>query len=124
MTLLNEYRSVGAITKDDLNVLIVLLNPVAPHITEEIWTRIGNKGYLNQTSWPIYDEAKLVDDVVEIPVQFSGKVRGTLSVPVDISQEEVMKLVNEDPALKRYLEGKKIIKEIYVPGKILNIVAK
>ena len=121
MALLNDYYKAGSITRDDYRILLVLLNPVAPHITEELWSVMGFEGRLYQTSWPEYDEAKTVEQTVEVAVQVNGKVRTTIQLPKDISKEDAIAAGKE--ALASRLTGT-IVKEIYVPGRIINIVQK
>ncbi|MCI5972752.1 MAG: leucine--tRNA ligase [Anaerococcus sp.] len=122
MTLLNEMKSLGKITKKDFRTYITLLNPVAPHMTEELWEMMAYEGELNQTTWPSYDEDKLSFDSFEMPVQVNGKVRATVMMDKDASKEDAIKSAQEDNNIKSYIEGKEIRKIIYVPGKILNIV--
>lgn len=122
MTLLNEMRSLGSISKKDFKTYITLLNPVAPHMTEELWEMMNFEGELNQTSWPGYDENKLSFDTFEMPVQINGKVRATVTMSKDSSKEDALKLAYQDNNIKTYVEGKETKKIIYVPGKILNIV--
>lgn len=122
MTLLNEMKSLGKITKKDFKTYITLLNPVAPHMTEELWEMMAYEGELNQTSWPSYDEDKLSFDSFEMPVQINGKVRATVMMDKEASKEDAIKSAQEDNNIKSYIEGKEIRKIIYVPGKILNIV--
>lgn len=124
MTLINEFYDIGSITKDELKVFIILLNPIAPHITEEIWSLQGYEGMLNQAQWPTWDENKTIEDVIEIPVQINGKVRAKVNVPKDAEQPVVKIAVMNDDNVKMFTEGKKIVKEIFVPGKIFNIVVK
>lgn len=124
MSLLNEFYDHGSIKKDDLRTFLILLNPVAPHITEEIWQAIGLEGFLHESTWPKYDEEKIKDDVIEMPIQVNGKVRGTIKVSVDATQDEIREMAKEDKNISKHLEGKNIIKEIFVPGKIYNIVVK
>jgi len=124
MSLLNEFNDHGSIKKEDLKTFLILLNPVAPHITEEIWQSIGLEGYLHEASWPKYDEEKIKDDVIELPIQVNGKVRGTIKVSVDEPQDKIREKAKEDPNISKHLEGKNIVKEIFVPGKIYNIVVK
>lgn len=122
MALINDFYKKNAVTKGEYKTLITLLNPVAPHITEEIWQTIGGEGRLYQQSWPEFDEAKTVTNTVEIAVQINGKVKATLNISKDDSKDEVIAKGKELIADK--LEGKTIVKEIYVPGRIVNIVAK
>ncbi|MDD7388140.1 MAG: leucine--tRNA ligase [Lachnospiraceae bacterium] len=121
MALLNDYYKAGSISRDDYRILLVLLNPVAPHITEELWSVMGFEGRLYQTSWPEYDEEKTVEQTVEVAVQVNGKVRTTIQLPKDISKEDAIAAGKE--AVASRLTGT-IVKEIYVPGRIINIVQK
>jgi leucyl-tRNA synthetase len=121
MSLINDYYKEGKITKDDFKVLLILLNPVAPHMTEELWETMGFEGRLYQTAWPEYDEAKTIEQTVEIAVQVNGKVRATISIAKDAPKEEVLAKAKEEIADR--LTGT-IVKEIYVPGRIVNIVQK
>ena len=124
MTLINDIYNVGHLTVDELHIFISLLCPYAPHISEEIWEMTGGEGLLSLGKWPQYDEAKTVDDTVEIAVQICGKVRSTITVSKDIDKDSAIALAKEDEKISAMLEGKQIVKEIYVPGKIVNIVAK
>ena len=124
MSLLNEFNDHGKITKQDLKTYLILLNPVAPHITEEIWNINEFGGYLHETTWPKYDEEKTKDKVIELPVQVNGRVRGTLVVDISDSQDSIREKAQQDENVSKFLEGKEIIKEIFVPGKIYNIVVK
>lgn len=123
MSLVNEFYAQGSITKKDYETLLILLNPVAPHITEEQFHEVIG-GYLNEAKWPTYEEDMLVDDEVEIPVQFNGKVRFKVVVPKEATDEEVFAKAEATEDFKNWLEDKKIVKKIYVKGKILNIVIK
>ena len=122
MSLSNDMRALGKITKADFKTYITLLNPVAPHITEELWQMAEFEGELNQTSWPKYDEKKLVFDEFEMPVQINGKMRGKVTMPMDASEDDALAAAKEDNNIKSHLEDKQIRKIIYIPGKILNIV--
>lgn len=122
MTLLNEMKATGKITRKDFKTYLILLNPVAPHMTEELWEMMEFDGELNQASWPSYDEDKLTFDSFEMPVQINGKVRGKVLMANDASKDDAIKAASEDNNIKSYIEGKEIRKIIYVPGKILNIV--
>ncbi len=121
MTLLNDFTKKKAVTKAELRTFITLLNPVAPHLTEEMWSVIGNGGRLYQQEWPKFDEAKTVESTVEIAVQINGKTKGTISIGKDDPKDEVLAKAKEEIASK--LTGN-IIKEIYVPGRIVKIVMK
>jgi leucyl-tRNA synthetase len=124
MALVNDFYAAGKVTKGDLSVLLILLNPVAPHITEEIWSILGNKNKITDQKWPEWDESKTIEDTVEIAVQVNGKVRGKVIAAADAAQNEVQAAAMEDEKLKTMFEGKTIVKVIYVPGRILNIVVK
>ncbi len=121
MALINEFYRKSAVTKDEFRTLLVLLNPVAPHITEEIWQRTGFEGRIYQSTWPEYDEAKTVEATIEIAVQINGKTRATIDIPREEAKEAVIAKAKEAVAEK--LTGN-IVKEIYVPGRIVNIVMK
>ena len=121
MALINEFYKKGSVTKGEYKTLLTLLNPVAPHITEELWQAAGYEGRVYQTAWPEYDEAKTEESTVEIAVQVNGKIRVTISVPKDIDKDAAIAAAKE--ALGDKLTGN-IVKEIYVPGRIVNIVAK
>ena len=121
MALINEFYKKNAVNKAEYTTLITLLNPVAPHITEELWQVLGNEGRVYQTAWPQYDEAKTVESTIEIAVQINGKMKATIKVAADVDKDSAIAAAKE--ALGDKLSGN-IIKEIYVPGKIVNIVAK
>ena len=124
MTLINEIYAVGKISKDDLVIFIKLLCPFAPHLCEEIWETIGGEGLLSLSQWPEYEESKTVEDSIEIGVQVNGKVRGTIVIPNGCAKEEALALAKKDERVASFLEGKTLVKEIYVPNKIVNFVAK
>ena len=121
MSLINDFYKKGSVTRDEFKTLITLLNPVAPHITEELWEIMNYGGMLYETTWPEYDEAKTVEDTVEIGVQVNGKVRATVKLAKDASKEEAL-AAGKEAVKDRLTEN--IIKEIYVPGKIINIVCR
>ena len=122
MSLSNDMRAAGKITKADFKTYIILLNPVAPHLTEELWQIAGFEGKLNQTSWPSYDEKKLVKDEFEMPVQINGKVRGKVIMPINANKDDAIEAAKNDSNIANHIADKEIRKIIYVPGKILNIV--
>ena len=124
MTLINEIYAVGKISKDDLVIFIKLLCPFAPHLCEEIWETIGGEGLLSLSQWPEYEESKTVEDSIEIGVQVNGKVRGTIVIQNGCAKEEALELAKKDERVASFLEGKTLVKEIYVPNKIVNFVAK
>ena len=123
MTLLNQIYDKGSITKAELKDLLLIVNPFAPHVTEEIWQNMNFGGMLNEAAWPSFDEAKTVDDTVEIVLQVMGKVRSRMVIPVDMAKDEVIALAKQDEKIAELIDGKSIKKEIYVPGKLVNIVA-
>ena len=124
MSVLNEIYDKGSVTRGELMTFITLLNPFAPHLTEEINEVLGNKEMLARAKWPEYDPAKCVDAAVEIAVQVSGKIKARLMIPTDSTEEAVKALVMADANVQGALAGKTVIKEIYVKGKLYNIVAK
>ena len=125
MSLINEVYDSGSITRDELAVFSILLNPFAPHVTEEVWQACAlGEGMVAQQQWPAYDESKCKDDVIEIAVQVNGKVRARLSVDAEITAEAAITAAKAEPKIAAEIEGKRLIKEIYVPKKLVNIVAK
>ena len=124
MSVLNEIYDKGSVTRGELMTFITLLNPFAPHLTEEINEVLGNREMLARAKWPEYDPAKCVDAAVEIAVQVSGKIKARLMIPTDSTEEAVKALVMADANVQAALAGKIVIKEIYVKGKLYNIVAK
>ena len=121
---------VNTATKEDIvpkkyaEGFIKLLSPVAPHISEEMWNRLGHNNTITYETWPAYDESKLTQDTVEIPVQINGKVRATINAPVNVSEDEIREIAHNNENIKKQLVGKTIVKEIYVKNKIYNIVVK
>jgi len=128
MTLLNEYTKKGAVTKYDVETFLKLLSPFAPHICEELWEQIGcnpdGKTFITLSAWPECDDSRINDTTVRIGVQVNGKVRGSIEIAPDCSKEDAIAAAGKEENVAKYLEGGKIIKEIYVPGKILNLVVK
>ena len=124
MTLTNEIYNKGAINKAELKTYITLLNPFVPHVTEEIWQVAGFEGMLNQTSWPTYDEAKCVDNEIEIAVQINGKVREKLVVAADAESDAVIAAAKALEKVAAAIDGMTIVKELYVKGRLVNIVVK
>ena len=122
MSLLNEIYDKGTITKGELKAYITMLNPFAPHVTEEMWEAVGGSGLLANGEWVSFDEAKTVEASIEVPVQVCGKLRGTVVIAKDA--DAATAIAAGKAAIASLLEGKQIVKEIYVPGKIINIVAK
>ena len=124
MTWLNDIEKCGSITKEEYKVFLMLLDPFAPHICEEIWEAQGFGDMIVRQPWPQYDEAKCVDETVEIAVQITGKVRARIRIPADATQEQAIAAAKSDATIAGLLEGKTVVKEIYVPGRLVNIVAK
>ena len=124
MTLLNELAAKGSVTKEELRTFIILLNPFAPHITEEMYEVLGFEGMLNQQKWVTYDEKLCVEDTVEIVVQINGKLKSKLNISADASKDEMLSAAKSDEKVSAALEGANIVKEIVVPGKLVNFVVK
>ncbi len=124
MGLVNKIAEVGEITKDELMVLVRLLCPFAPHICEEIWEKLGGDGLCSVAPWPEYDEAKTIDDTVTIGVQVNGKMRGTVEIAKDADKDTAIAAAKANEKVFSFVDGKTVVKEIYVPGKIINIVVK
>ena len=124
MSLMNTINATGACTMGEYKTFITLLNPFAPHITEELWEICGFEGMLNAAKWPTFDETKCVDATVEIVVQVNGKIRARLNVAADITAADAIALAKKDSAINSEISGKTIIKELYVPKKLVNIVVK
>lgn len=124
MSLLNDFYSRAKITSGELKAFLLLLNPVAPHITEELWHRLGFDGKISEQSWPEWDEAKTVEEMVEIAVQINGKVKQKITVPLQAVQGDIKTALMQDEKICSAIAGKSIIKEVYVPGRIYNIVVK
>ncbi len=124
MTLINEIYDAGTVSKKELETFIALLNPFAPHVTEEINEKIGNTAMLAETAWPDYDEAKCVDSEIEIVVQVNGKVRAKLNVPAGIGDADAIAAAKSDEKVAAEIQGKTIVKELYVKGRLVNIVVR
>ena len=124
MIFVNSATKEDILPKEYAEGFVKLLSPVAPHIAEELWNRLGHSDTITYESWPTYDESKLVDDEINLPVQVNGKVRATIKIPVDATQEQIKELAHQAENVQAHLEGKTIVKEIYVKGKIYNIVVK
>ena len=124
MSLVNDYYKCDSITKDDYLILITLLNPVAPHMTEELWEMLGMDGYLSLSKWPEYDESKTVDDEIEMVVQINGKIKGKINVAADADEETIKSLALDSDDIKPFTDGKTIVKVICVKGRLVNIVVK
>lgn len=124
MTLLNEFKAKETVTRAEFQTFLILLNPVAPHITSELWEMMNYEGYIHNAPWPVYDEDKLVDDMIEMPIQINGKMRGTMMIPKDVTEEALFVMLQETETYKKHVGDKQVAKKIYVPGRILNIIVK
>ena len=124
MTLMNEFEAKGGCTRDEFKTLLLLLNPFAPHLTEELWQQQGFKGQMAYAAWPTYEDAKCVESTVEIAVQVNGKVKARLKVPADIESADAIALAKAEPNVAPLLDGKTVVKEIYVKGKLVNLAVK
>ena len=124
MGLLNDIFEVGRLTVDEFKALVRLLCPIAPHICEELWEQLGEKGFCSLAKWPEYDEAKTVDSSVEIAVQVNGKLKATITIPLNCPKDDAIALAKADERVAAAIEGKTIVKEIAVPNKIVNIVVR
>ena len=122
MTLVNEFYKTKKVNKAELKTFLELLNPFAPHITEEIYEKIGAEKEISKMPWPIYDDDKTIDSKIEIPIQINGKLKATVEINLDSSEDTVKNLVHDK--IKDILKDKDVIKEIYVKNKIYNIVIK
>ena len=124
MTLMNEFEAKGGCTRDEFKTLLLLLNPFAPHLTEELWQQQGFEGQMAYAAWPTYEDAKCVESTVEIAVQVNGKVKARLKVPADIESADAIALAKAEPNVAPLLNGKTVVKEIYVKGKLVNLAVK
>ena len=124
MALLNDIADTGSVNKAEYKALLIMLNPFAPHMTEEIWELQNFGGMLNETKWVTYDPDKCVEATVEIAVQLAGKIKARIQVPADAGKDEILAQAKADPAIAALIAGKTIIKEIVVPGKLVNLVVK
>ena len=122
MTMVNEFYRLKKINKAEFNTFLILLNPIAPHITEELFSKIGNTKTIAESSWPEYDESKTIDGEIELPIQINGKLKGTVNIALNSDETTVKELVHEK--ISKLLDGRQIVKEIYVKNKIYNIVVK
>ena len=124
MSLLNDIQSQGGINRAEFKTYLILINPFAPHITEELWQQAGFKGMLNEAEWPAYDESKCADSTVEIAVQVNGRIKVRINVAADITAADAIAAAKRESAVAELTEGKSIVKELYVPKKLVNIVVK
>ncbi len=125
MALINTIYATGKVTKKELSIFAILLNPFAPHVTEEVWEACGlGDGIIAEAQWPEYDEAKCIDDTIEIVAQINGRIKAKLNIAVDAAQEDVLAMAKAELKVQEAIAGMKIVKEIYVRGKLVNIVVK
>ena len=124
MSLVNDFSKKGSVTKDEYKTLITLLNPVAPHMTEELWLTYGNGELLSLQPWPTFDEEKTVDDEIEIVVQINGKIKDKLMIPAGLDKDGTQEAAMNTDKIKGLIEGKNVVKVIAIPGKLVNIVVK
>lgn len=124
MSLLNDFNSQERVNKAEMRTFLILLNPIAPHISEELWAILGFEGMVNQQSWPKWDEAKTIEDQVEIVIQFNGKLREKIMVSSGLDKQQTEEVAMKDEKVAALLEGKTVVKVIAVPGKLVNIVVK
>ena len=124
MALLNEIAEAGGATREEYRILLLLLNPFAPHMTEELWEMQDYGGQIAGASWPVYDPAKCVEDTVEIAVQINGKIRTRLVIAASAEGADVLAQAKADEKIAPALEGKQLVKELYVSGKLVNLVVK
>ena len=124
MSLLNEVDDAGGVTRDEYRTFLLLLNPFAPHITEELWQKAGFEGQIAHAAWPVYDEDKCKDAQIELAVQVCGKVRGHFVAAADVSAAQAIAAAKQAEGVAALLEGKTVVKEIYVPGKLVNLVVR
>ena len=124
MGLLNDIVVEGRITKENLIILVKLLCPFAPHLAEEMYAELGGEGYCSLSQWPEFDPTKIVESTIEIAVQVNGKLKATITIPNGCEKDEALATAKADESVAKALEGKNLVKEIYVPNKIVNLVVK
>ena len=125
MIFINAVNKESIFPKEYAEGFIKLLNPLCPHITEEIWnTKLGHNSTITYENWPTYDESKTLDDEIELPVQFNGKLKATVLIPMDATEEIAKEIVHNNETVCEFLEGKTVVKEIYVKNRIYNIVVR
>ncbi|WP_457790472.1 leucine--tRNA ligase [Anaeromassilibacillus sp. SJQ-5] len=124
MALLNEFAAAGGVTREEYRILLLLLNPFAPHMTEELWEMMGYGGQLAHAKWPAYDPAKCVEATVEIVVQVNGKIRARLTIPAAAQAADAIAAAKADEKIAAEIAGRQLVKELYVPGKLVNLVVK
>lgn len=124
MTLLNAFYERGRVGRSEYRIYLILLNPTAPHITEELWEKAGFSGHIFETQWPKYDPEKIEEDNIELPVQVNGKLKSTVLVPRSLDKEALSELLKGNEQIQKHLDGKQVVKEIFVPGRIYNFIVR
>lgn len=124
MTLCNRFYELNSVNDEEFKTFLLLLNPFAPHIAEEIWERQGYPGVMTDQTWPLYDEAKTIEKTVEIAIQVNGRIKARVDIAHDLGQEDVLAYAKANDSVAQEIAGKTIVKEIYVPGRLVNIVVK
>jgi len=124
MEFLNTVFKAGHISHDQAERFVLILSPFAPHLAEELWQRLGHDKNLTYEPWPGYDEKLLIEETIEIPVQVNGKLRGRITVPADADEDAIITAAISEPKVAAAIEGKSIVKKIYVPGRMVNLVVK
>ncbi len=124
MTLLNAFYERGRVGRSEYRIYLILLNPTAPHITEELWERAGFSGHIFETQWPKYDPEKIEEDNIELPVQVNGKLKSTVLVPRSLDKEALSEFLKGNEQIQKHLDGKQVVKEIFVPGRIYNFIVR
>ena len=124
MALVNDIYSAASVNEYEYKILLTLLNPFAPHLTEELWANCGFKGQVAQQKWPAFDDAKCIDSMIELVIQVNGKIRAKCKVPANISKEDALAMAKAEPNVKTLIEAGTVVKEIFVPGKLVNIAVK
>jgi leucyl-tRNA synthetase len=124
MEFVNAALKVEKVDRDVMDKFVLILSPFAPHMGEELWERLGHDNTLAYESWPQYDETMLVEDTIEIPVQVNGKLRAVITVPAAADKNAILAAAKADPKVEQHIQGKTIVKEVFVPGKLVSIVVK
>ena len=124
MEFVNYFTKESIRPKSAMEAMTLMLSPLAPHISEELWQLLGHSESLAYAPWPVCDEAMTVDDTIEVPVQVNGKVRSKVSVAADAAKDDMLDAAKSDPKIAEALSGKQVVKEIVVPGRLVNLVVK
>jgi len=124
MEYLNAAAKAETIAREDIEKFVLILAPFAPHLCEELWERLGHDATIAYEPWPAYDESLLVEDTIEVPVQVNGKLRGVITVAANATKDEILAAAKADPKVAAHLDGKTIVKEVFVPGKLAGFVVK